>query len=96
MGLINDQCVILQQQSVLLNFGQQNTVGHQLNAGVFAGLVSKTYLVADIVTQRRLHFFGYTGRNCSGSKPPWLSMADKPAIAPAQRQTNFRDLRGFT
>ena len=55
---IDDDGVILHQQPVLLDFRQQNTVGHQLNHGVIADVVAKANFIADAAARLRLQLFG--------------------------------------
>ncbi|MNT64026.1 hypothetical protein D3C72_2018920 [compost metagenome] len=44
---IDNQRVVLHQQPVLLDFRQQDPVGHQLDQGVFADLIVKAHLITD-------------------------------------------------
>ena len=69
--LIDDQGVVRLEQWIGLRFSQQNAIGHQLDAGVFAQPILKPNFVAHHVAQRRFEFYGNafghrTSRNASG------------------------------
>ena len=49
--LINDDGVILHQQAILLDFRQQDPVGHQFNLRQVADLVVKPHFIADTAAQ---------------------------------------------
>ena len=46
MGFINDDCIIFIQIRVVLGFGQQDTVCHDLDICIPTGLILKPYFVA--------------------------------------------------
>ena len=81
--LVDDEGVVGREQAVTLAFGQQDAIGHQLDAGARRDLLVEAYLVADIGAQRRAHFFGNAGGDAAGSNAARLGMADEPAPAGA-------------
>ena len=66
MCFVNDERVIGFEQRIGLRFGQQNTVGHQLDRSVFAQAVLKPHFVAHHLAQWRVEFlrnaFGHRAR----------------------------------
>ncbi|CCJ92816.1 hypothetical protein BN131_489 [Cronobacter malonaticus 681] len=58
MRLIDDDGVVLHQQTVLLDLRQQNTVGHQLNHGVVADVIAKADFITDTAARLGLQLFG--------------------------------------
>ena len=92
VGLVDDEGVVGGQQAVALAFGQQDAVGHQLDAGAGGDLFVEAYLVADVGAQRGTHFFGDAGGHAAGGDAAWLGMADEAAAAcpaVAGRTTGF-------
>ena len=51
VGLINNQGVVFAEVAVILDFGQQNTVGHQFDIAVRRTLVGEAHLVAHPLSQ---------------------------------------------
>ena len=76
MRLIDDNGVVLIEESVVLNLRQQNTVGHQFDLGVVRNLIVKTHFIADKLTERGLHLFGNAVRHRARRQTAWLSMTD--------------------
>ena len=102
MRLVNNQCVIGLQVRVALGFGQQNTVGHELDRCVFGQSVLKANFVAHHIAQRRFKLLGnpFCYRRCSN--PPRLGVSNQlsftrrvVALAAPQGQCNFGQLGGF-
>uniref|UniRef100_A0A1I7YRE6 NAD-specific glutamate dehydrogenase n=1 Tax=Steinernema glaseri TaxID=37863 RepID=A0A1I7YRE6_9BILA len=58
VGFVDDDRVVAFQKAVVLGFGQQDAVGHQLDQGVGIALVFEAHLVADQRAQRRTQLFG--------------------------------------
>ena len=92
---VNDDGVVLHQQAILLNFRQQNTVGHQLDHGVIAHVVAESHLVADAAARLRLQLFGNTVGNGARRQTTRLGMANQAFYPAAQLHTDFRQLGGF-
>ncbi len=95
MGLIDDDGVVLGEHPVVLDLGEQNTVGHQLDVGLLAHLIGKAHLVTHVVTEFGLHLLGNTGRHSAGCQTAWLGVADKALHSAPERQTDLGDLGGF-
>ena len=53
VGFVDDQRVVLIQEAVLLRFGQQDAVGHQLDVGLGARRVGEADFEADGAAQRQ-------------------------------------------
>ena len=62
MRLIDNQGVILHQHAILLNFSQQNTVGHQFDQRVVTHLIVKTNFIAHRAAKRRIKLMRDTSR----------------------------------
>ncbi|CCK02598.1 putative periplasmic protein kinase ArgK and related GTPases of G3E family [Cronobacter sakazakii 701] len=56
--LIDDDGVVLHQQAILLDFRQQDTVGHQLNHGIVADVIAKAHFITDAAARLGLQLFG--------------------------------------
>ncbi|MNH20902.1 hypothetical protein D3C79_806900 [compost metagenome] len=75
--LIDDQGVVLHQQAILLYFGQQDTVGHQFDQGIFTHLIVEAHLVADAATQRGFQLIGNAVGNGACSQAARLRVANQ-------------------
>lgn len=51
MRFVDDDGVVLRQVFIILNFGQQNPIGHHLNQTLFMHLIVKTDLVTHQLSQ---------------------------------------------
>ena len=96
MGLIDNDGVVLIEEAVALHLGEQDAVGHELDGGGLRDAVIETNGVADgladFLVQFRGNAFGH-GARCNTAR---LGMADEPAPAAAQLETDLRDLGGLT
>ena len=95
MRLINDQGVVLIEIRVRLNFGQQDTVSHELDACIGRQLVVETHLEADNVTKLGLQLRGNPLGDATRGQPARLRMAYGTGNTSPQLQTEFRNLRGL-
>ena len=93
---IDNDGVILHQQTILLNFRQQDTVGHQLHHGVVADVIAKAHLITDASARLRLQLFRDTVRHRSCRQTTRLGVANQPFHSTPQFHTDFRELSGFT
>ena len=98
VGLVDDDRVVLAQVAVALQLGEQDAVGHQLDAAGPRGLVGEPHLVADLVAQLgaqlRRDPLGHRPRR----DPAGLGVPDDPvlaALAAAQLQADLRQLGGL-
>ena len=73
---IDNDGVVLHQQPILLDFRQQNTVGHQLNHGVIADVVAKADFIANAAARLRLQLFGDTVGDGTRGQTTRLRMAN--------------------
>ena len=105
--LVNDDGVVSLKQRIVLGFGQQNAVGHELDARGFAQPILKPDFVAHHFTQWGLQLFGNALGHRTGCNTPWLCVPDKSTSLNRlsarlltqllrQRQDHFGKLRGFT
>jgi hypothetical protein len=97
VSLIDDDRVVAQQVPVVLQLGEQDSVGHHLHPPGRGSLGSEPDLVADYVTQVGLQLCGDPLSNAASSYPTWLGVADQlsgPAASPtAEFQANLGQLR---
>ncbi|CAH0222388.1 hypothetical protein SRABI106_01993 [Rahnella aquatilis] len=96
MRFIDDQRVVLHQHAILLDLRQQNTVGHQLNEGVFTDLIVKANFITDRVTERGIQLIGNTVGHSTRRQTSRLSMTNHAFNPATEFHTDFRDLCGFT
>ena len=92
---VNDDGVVLHQQAILLDFRQQNTVGHQLDHGVIADVVAESHLITNAATRLRLQLFGNTVGDGARRQTTRLGVANQAFDPAAQLHTDFRQLGGF-
>jgi hypothetical protein len=93
--LVDDDRVVGAQQRVALGLGEQDAVGHQLDAGAGGEPVLEAHLVADDLAERRLQLLGDPPGDARGGDPARLGVADQAAAvgaAPAHRQRDLRQL----
>ena len=96
--LVDDQRVVGAQQRVGLRFGQQDAVGHQLDAGARLQPVLEAHLVAHHLAQRRLQLLGDALGHAAGRDPTRLGVAHELAAvdaAAAQLQHDLGQLGGL-
>jgi hypothetical protein len=96
VGLIQDQGVVAAEFRVGLGFGQQDAVGHDLDAGLRADMIGKTHLPADQTAEAGFGFLGDAGRHALRRDAARLGHAD-PALATSsgRRQGDLGQLGGF-
>ncbi len=95
MGLVDDDRVVLLQKAIVLRLRQQDAVGHQLDQRALGTLVLEANLIAHQLAQRRAELLGDAGGDAARGQAPRLGMADQPVYAPADLQTDLRQLGGF-
>ncbi len=93
VGLVDDQRVVAAQQSVLLDLGEQDAVGHELDQRVLAGVAGEAHLVADDVGVGGPQFVGHPLGDRARRDPPRLGVPDGPEHAAAELQGDLGQLR---
>ncbi len=96
VGLVDDQRVVLGEQPVGLDLGQQDAVRHQFDQAVVTDLVGEPHLVADGRARpgvRAVELLGDAFGDRAGGQAPWLGVTDQPAYSPAELQADLRQLR---
>ena len=93
--LVDNDGVVIFQQRIVVYFGQQDAVGHQLDAGVGRHLVVEAHLVADQPAEFGFQFMRDTRRHRACRHPARLGMADHAQHTASQTQADFRQLRGL-
>jgi hypothetical protein len=92
VGLVHDQGVVFQEQPVPLDLGQQDAVGHQLDAGLRAHPVVEADLVAHERPGLAPQLLGDPAGQAAGGDAPGLGVADAPGEAPPQPQADLGEL----
>jgi len=99
VGLVDDEGVVSAQQRVALGLGEQDAVGHQLDAGAGLQPVLEAHLVAHHLAQRALQFVGNALGHAASGDAPRLRVADQPGAARAQAAAHLEQdlgqLRGL-
>jgi hypothetical protein len=88
--LVDDQRVIGAQQRVGLRFGQQDAVGHQLDAGAGLQAVLKAHLESHHLAQWRIQLLRNALGHAAGRDAPRLRVADQSLAARAQAAAEFQ------
>ena len=94
--LVNDEGGVAAQQLVVLDLGEQNAVGHELDSAVFAHFGGESHLVADGFADFLAEFFGDAFGDGACGESAWLGVADEALLSQAQVEAHFGDLGGFT
>ena len=79
VGLVEDDRVVLAQQPVVRDLGEQHAVGHQLDQRASADLVGEPHLEADDLAQRAVQLLGDPLGDAARGDPARLGVADPPA-----------------
>ena len=96
MRLVDDERVVLTQHPVVLDLGQQDAVGHQLDQGVVTGGVGEADLVADRLPQGGADLVGDAFGDRAGGEPARLGVADGAHDAATQLHADLGQLGGLT
>ena len=78
--LVNDEGRVAAQQLVVLNFGEQNTVGHELDGAVLADLGGESHLVADGFANLLAELFGDAFGHGTRGEAARLGVADEALL----------------
>ncbi|MCY1343856.1 hypothetical protein D9M69_298810 [compost metagenome] len=95
VSLVDNDGVVAFEEAVVLGFGQQDAVGHQLDQAAFVGLVLETHLVAHQFTQGAADLFRDPRGHAACRQPARLGMADQAVDAAADLQADLRQLGGL-
>lgn len=95
VGLVDDDRVVALKKPIMLGFGEQDAIGHQLDQGVGIALILEPHLVADQRAQRRAEFFRDPRGNAACGDPPGLGVSDLAVAATAQFQADLGQLSGL-
>ena len=93
---VNDEGGVAAQQLVVLDFGEQNAVGHELDGAVFAHFGGESHLVADGFADFLAEFFGDAFGDGACGEAARLGVADETLLSQAQVEAHFGDLGGLT
>ena len=96
MRLVNDEGRVAAQQLVVLNFGEQNTVGHELDGAVFADLGGESHLVADGFANLLAELFGDAFGHGTRGEAARLGVANQALLAQAELEAHLGNLGGLT
>ncbi|MCY1510234.1 hypothetical protein D9M68_446050 [compost metagenome] len=95
VGLVDDDGVVALEEAVVLGFGQQDAVGHQLDQAALVGLVLEAHLVAHQFAQGAADLLRHPRRHAACRQPARLGVADQAVGATADLQADLRQLGGL-
>jgi len=100
VGLVDDQRVVAQQVTIVLQLGEQETVGHHRHARIGAGLVGEAHLVADGGTAFAtllafIKLLGQPAGDVACGDPARLGVTDQPAPTVTELEQHLGDLGGL-
>ena len=93
--LVDDQGVVLVEQTVALNLRQQYAVGHQLDAGLGPDVVVEPHLVADHRPGLALQLLGDARGQAAGGDAPRLGVTDTAEDAAPEGEAELGQLGRF-
>ena len=94
--LVDDQGVITTQQAVIVQFPEQDAVGHDFHVSGFCSLVTEPNLRRRDSGLRTTELAIQTGRDTACRKSARLGLTDVRTSAPSQLQADFRNLGRFS
>ena len=95
MRLIEDDSVVFFQQGIALDFGEQYSVRHQLDAGVGRHTIIKTNLVTNHSAQLGLQLKSDAACHRARRHSPWLGVGNRALHPATYAQANLRQLRSL-
>ena len=95
MGFVDDEGVVATELAILLQLGEQDAVGHQLDVRIRGDLVGEPDLVADGFAERRAELLGDPFGHGSRRDATWLGVPDHAAHTPTEFEADLRQLRGL-
>ena len=101
MGLVDDQGVVALEHPVALQLGEQDAVGHHLDAALLRRTVGEPHLVADGLPQLAAELLGDPLGDAAGRDPARLGVADHRSagsgrLTATEREADLRQLRGLS
>lgn len=96
MGFVDDECVVLVKISVVPCFGEEDAIGHEFDSGMLIGLILKTNVNADFLSEFGMGFFGYTLCHAGGGESAGLSDANTFGTSKASLIDHFGKLGSFS
>ena len=94
--LVDDDDLVVAQQFVTRELGQQDAVGHHLHPGGVGDLRGEPHLVADRAAELFIEFVGDALGHGSGRDAPRLRVADESVDAEAEVEADLRQLGGLS
>ena len=95
MRLINNDGVIFAQKTVVTQFCQQNTIGHQLNNRLGTPLLIKTNFKADSITKLLAQLFGNSVCHAACRQSSWLRVPNLTTNTATCQHGKLWQLSGF-
>src|SRR5690606_5376902 len=95
VGLVDDDRVVGAQEPVVLELGEEDAVGHELDEAGVGDLVGEADLPAHGLSQRGAELLGDALGDGAGGDPAGLGVADQTAHAAAELEADLGDLRGL-
>ncbi len=95
VGLVDDEGVVAAQQAVLLDLGEQDAVGHELDERVVARPAGEAHLVADGVRAGRAELLGDALGDRAGGDAPRLGVPDGAQDPAPGLERDLGQLRGL-
>ena len=94
--LIDDDRVVLLEESVTADGGEQHAIGHDRDSGVLAGAIGEAHAVAHAFTKCDLHFLGESLGNCACGNAARLGVGDARGLISAEcLEDHLGHLRGL-
>ncbi|GAA1998587.1 hypothetical protein GCM10009755_02400 [Brevibacterium samyangense] len=90
--LVDDDDLVVAQQRVVLEFGEEDAVRHHLDPGVLLDLRGETHLIADALPELLAEFLREATGDRAGGDPARLGVADHPGDTEAEFEADLRDL----
>ena len=96
MRFINNDGIVFTQESIVTQFSQQDTIGHQLNNRLRRTLLIKANLEADSITELLAQFFSDTVCHTARGQSSRLGMPYLPSDTATCQHCQLRQLRRLT
>src|SRR5262249_44096955 len=93
--LVDDDGVVLREQSIPLRFSEQDAVGHDLHQRIRRGVIGKAHLVTDERADLAPQFLRDAIGDRARSDAPRLGVTDHSALAASNGEADLRNLRGL-